>query len=227
MKFRTKLLAAAFAFAMATPASAALVNVTGPLSSEGTAAAIIGAPGDVNDDAAFNTGMQGFNEVQSFTLLADLNIDGGIIGLGTTIDSQMIFLNTESQATGSANVVSHENVVWTFDGIILGTMSNSNGSLEVASSGFLGAAGTAYPNSAFAARGLESSGSFADSIAVVGNVLTASFFVTEPGDWIRVITQSVPGTITVVPLPAALPLYGTGLAIMGFIGWRRKRKAAA
>ncbi len=30
-----------------------------------------------------------------------------------------------------------------------------------------------------------------------------------------------------VPLPAALPLYGTGLAIMGFIGWRRKRKAAA
>jgi len=33
--------------------------------------------------------------------------------------------------------------------------------------------------------------------------------------------------ISVVPLPAALPLYGTGLAIMGFIGWRRKRKAAA
>ncbi len=32
---------------------------------------------------------------------------------------------------------------------------------------------------------------------------------------------------TVVPLPAALPLYGTGLAIMGFIGWRRKRKTAA
>jgi len=28
----------------------------------------------------------------------------------------------------------------------------------------------------------------------------------------------------VIPLPAALPLYGTGLAIMGFIGWRRKRK---
>ena len=30
----------------------------------------------------------------------------------------------------------------------------------------------------------------------------------------------------VVPLPAALPLYGTGLAVMGFIGWRRRRKAA-
>jgi len=31
---------------------------------------------------------------------------------------------------------------------------------------------------------------------------------------------------SVVPLPAALPLYGTGLAIMGFVGWRRKRKLA-
>ena len=30
-----------------------------------------------------------------------------------------------------------------------------------------------------------------------------------------------------VPLPAALPLFGTGLAVMGFIGWRRKRRMAA
>jgi len=33
--------------------------------------------------------------------------------------------------------------------------------------------------------------------------------------------------ISVVPLPAALPLYGTGLALLGFIGWRRKRLATA
>ena len=35
------------------------------------------------------------------------------------------------------------------------------------------------------------------------------------------------GDLNVIPLPAALPLYGTGLAVMGFLGWRRKRKAAA
>ena len=40
------------------------------------------------------------------------------------------------------------------------------------------------------------------------------------------------GTLTVdyevshVPLPTALPLFGTGLAILGFIGWRRRRKLA-
>lgn len=33
--------------------------------------------------------------------------------------------------------------------------------------------------------------------------------------------------VSQVPLPAALPLFGTGLAAMGFIGWRRKRKANA
>lgn len=30
-----------------------------------------------------------------------------------------------------------------------------------------------------------------------------------------------------VPVPPALPLFGTGLALMGILGWRRKRKAAA
>jgi hypothetical protein len=32
---------------------------------------------------------------------------------------------------------------------------------------------------------------------------------------------------TVTPLPAALPLFATGLGALGLLGWRRKRKAAA
>ena len=35
------------------------------------------------------------------------------------------------------------------------------------------------------------------------------------------------GTATVTPLPAALPLFATGLAGLGLLGWRRKRKAQA
>jgi hypothetical protein len=35
------------------------------------------------------------------------------------------------------------------------------------------------------------------------------------------------GTVAVVtPLPAALPLFATGLGVMGLLGWRRRRKAA-
>jgi hypothetical protein len=30
-----------------------------------------------------------------------------------------------------------------------------------------------------------------------------------------------------VPLPAALPLFATGLGGLGLLGWRRKRKASA
>jgi hypothetical protein len=32
---------------------------------------------------------------------------------------------------------------------------------------------------------------------------------------------------TTTPLPAALPLFATGLGVMGLLGWRRKRKGAA
>jgi hypothetical protein len=34
-------------------------------------------------------------------------------------------------------------------------------------------------------------------------------------------------TETVTPLPAALPLFATGIGGLGFLGWRRKRKAQA
>jgi hypothetical protein len=45
-------------------------------------------------------------------------------------------------------------------------------------------------------------------------------------------TSGYGGTLTtqgigVVPLPAALPLFATGLAAMGLLGWRRRRKAQA
>ena len=33
--------------------------------------------------------------------------------------------------------------------------------------------------------------------------------------------------VTNTPLPAALPLFATGLAGLGLLGWRRKRKAQA
>jgi hypothetical protein len=38
------------------------------------------------------------------------------------------------------------------------------------------------------------------------------------------------GQITIsaaTPVPAALPLFATGLAALGLLGWRKKRKAAA
>ena len=42
------------------------------------------------------------------------------------------------------------------------------------------------------------------------------------GDW----TPSGGGGSNPTPLPAALPLFATGLGALGLLGWRRKRKAA-
>jgi hypothetical protein len=39
-------------------------------------------------------------------------------------------------------------------------------------------------------------------------------------------TAGINVVVSAVPLPAALPLYGAGMAVLGFLGWRRKQKAA-
>lgn len=225
----TKALAASVAGVLfsAAAANAALVSTNGSLSSQGVAASIITAPTDMNDDAAFNQAIQAFDEVQSYVLLNDLAVDGGTISAGTRVDSHMIFLN--SGPGNSTSPISHgaggnQNAAsFTFSGDILGVMSDSTGSLEVASSGFLGLATTLYPVSAFNARGMEGNPldgrTDNDWYSFLGDTISLGMNVTEPGDWIRVVTVSQ------VPVPAALPLFLTGLAGLGFAA-RRRRKAA-
>ncbi|MEH6478131.1 MAG: hypothetical protein V7727_20730 [Sneathiella sp.] len=41
------------------------------------------------------------------------------------------------------------------------------------------------------------------------------------------LTIGSAASISAVPLPAALPLYGAGMALLGLVGWHRKRKLAA
>lgn len=169
---------------------------------------IIAAPASVIDDApgATNFHQQAFNERQGVLLTSDLMVDGGVISAGTVVSSHMIFLNTPVGAGGALDF----GVNWIFDGAILGVMSDSMGMLEAASSALLGALGTAYPSS-FPARGLEGN----DSYSVAGNVITVNMQVTEPGDWIRVITAS-----RGVPEPTSLALFA--LLLLGIAFLRRR-----
>lgn len=192
-------------------ASATLISVTGPLSLRGGAPSIIVAPPDVNDGAASNIAQQGFDEVQNFVLVSSLAVDGGSIASGTTVSSHMIFLNNSSADGRTLN--EHIGVKWTFDGVILGVMSEYTGSFEIPSSPFLGAPGTLYPLAVFNARGIESD----DSYSFIGNVLTFNSRIRQPGDWIRVITAT---NSTDVPEPTTLLLL-TGASAL-FAARRRK-----
>ena len=178
---------------------------------------LLPAPNNVIDDppGATNTHQQAFNERQGVTLLANLAVDDGVIPAGTVVDSHMIFLNTDGNVT-----VYDYGVAWTFNGLILGVMSDGTGSLEVASSPILGAVGTTYPAAPFSARGMESD----DGYVVSGNTITVDMGVSEPGDWIRVITRSgqVP-TISEWGMVAMAALLVVGITVK----FGRRRRTAA
>ncbi len=171
-----------------------------------TGSDIISAPVKISDDTgATNTSQQGFNEQQNYLLSSNLDIDGGSIAAGTSVDSHMIFLNT---ASGNAT---DNNKVWTFTGNILGIVQQR---ADIIASHFLGAVGTTYELD-FAFVGLEGN----DGYSILDNQLTLSMSVSEPGDWIRVITASAI-TPAPVPVPAAIWLFSSALAGL-FVGRRK------
>lgn len=207
------------------PASAALVGVVsgvsnGPGSGGGTLASIIAAPSDALDNVVTNTGIQGFDEAQGVTTTVDHSIDGGgIIPAGTVVDSHMLFLNSES-----GDRIAQQNTLWTFDGEILGVMSDTGGLLEAASTFELGAPGTNYTVGPGAApydnRGIEEFGPDEYSILPSGKTLQVTLLVTTPGDWIRVVTAPSP-----IPLPGAAWLFASALGVFGYLGKKKQGRA--
>jgi len=213
---------------LAAPAAqASIISVSGPDSTAGIAPSVIAAPSDLLDDAIAVDGMKGFDEAQGVVTTSDYQMDFGVtLAAGTRVDSHMIFLNS----VGPASVMQYQ-ALWTFDGLILGVMSDRFGLFEFSSTPELGAPGTNYsttfpgsgPAAPFEYRGLERNlggNGQGDGYAVNGNQILVDMFVTEPGDWIRVVTAS-PDVRNEVPAPAAGALLALGL--LGFARVRRRR----
>lgn len=58
----------------------------------------------------------------------------------------------------------------------------------------------------------------------VGSNFVAGQFIFESNEAINMVTTSITLSDVTTPLPAAFPLFATGLGALGLLGWRRKRK---
>ena len=65
-----------------------------------------------------------------------------------------------------------------------------------------------------------------DPIAGVGGN-RYGWIVDNEFNFLAIDNSSLTVAGAATPLPAALPLFASGLGAMGFLGWRRKRKAIA
>ena len=212
MRIRHILAAVGFAAIAATHASAAVISAVGASEYVGV------GPGThiTNNAPGSNTEYLYINEAQGVTLGSALTTDQGAIAAGSIVDSHMIFLNRGDTNGGSANLLDLD-AVFEFSGRILGTMSDIHGGARMVPSDFLGGIYT-YAN--FNNRGLERSGQHKDEFQITGandTFLNAQFNVTQPGDWMRVVT------VAPVPVPAGLVLLVSGLA--GFGALKRRKKA--
>lgn len=215
MKAFNKLAIAAVGIILGMAASPAQAAILG--ASDG--GIVIDAPDSTDINATISDQMQGFDEKQNVFLEEKLEVDfGKFLEAGIRVNSHMIFLDSERKSRATQN-----NIEWLFDGEILGVMSDKNGKLEAASSSILGAEGTEYKT--FGARGLESNERTGNkAYSVDGDKLTLSMTVTNPGDWIRVVTKANSQS---VPEPTSM----FGLFTVGAFGTastlRRKKKQKA
>ena len=82
---------------------------------------------------------------------------------------------------------------------------------------------------------ITSSESFSDTASLLVASLGAPFELVQELELtfgegavsLTLTTDLTPNPLSSTPLPAALPLFATGLGAMGLFGWRRKRKAQA
>lgn len=203
MTLKKALFAIALGAFSATQASAAVLSATGDGELFGPAPAVVS-----NGSPAASDNIKAFDEVQDLVLMSDLETDDGTVGAGRVISSHMLFLNRE--ADGPTRVGPY-NATFTFSGNVLGVFADRAG--QNATDALLGN-GIDYSGlTGQSARGLEGS----DRYSISGDTITVRFTVTEPGDWLRVVT------VAPVPIPAGAVLLPMGLAALGAM---RRRKAA-
>ena len=165
----------------------------------------------------------GWDEVQNFTLTEDLRVDrvadpsapfvtpigsDYLIQAGTIVASH--YFQWDPIAGGSNRV----DATIDFDSEIFAFITSDQNLFD--SDAFLGLPSVDYAD--FGLRGLEAG----DTTNFSGPSVDISWSASSPGDWTRVITAYSPqGNQNVVPEPATMILFGSGL--LGLVQRKRKK----
>jgi hypothetical protein len=80
-----------------------------------------------------------------------------------------------------------------------------------------------YPTTPY----LDLNGISFDTASLAYNVYYAGGYGIQRGNIVQAFSTFTITQVATTPLPAALPIFATGLAGLGLFGWRRKRKAQA
>ena len=162
-------------------------------------------------------------------LSADYNMLGGSFGGG-------------SPRFGIADSSGHE--VWAYWGSPLGggSFSNPNPNGTFASTGNfanLSSSDLRFYSNGFGGLNSPNTGkTWSQLLSAVGDTVVASIFLDLDGGWLGVDQHMLVNNFTLngdvfaaagaeTPLPAALPLFTSGLGALGLLVWRRKRRATS
>ena len=189
----------------ATVAGTGIVNATGSLAAGDPAlsfsATDLSNGGEGINGASFKPGKRYYDYLFSFTLsgAADI-IVGATATAGTNVLESHVALFSGSPASTPLKVGGSPDPLTgltNLDNLLTSTSSTGNSVLNTLTAGNLGA-GTYY---------LRLFGVIAGN-SDINSHLTA-----------------LTGSVTATPIPAALPLFISGLGLVGFVGWRRRAAA--
>ena len=161
----------------------------------------------VGNDTFQSFNLFAFDEDQNISITSTILVDIGINPIaGDTVASHYVFFDPANATTQRGFV--------DFDADIFGVITSTS---KLLASDFLVNPGVIYLNPS--ARGLEAG---QDTVFIDGpRRLRVDWRASTPGDYVRVLTMESP--LAVIPLPAALPLFLTGLAGLGLMRRRRRR----
>jgi hypothetical protein len=143
---------------------------------------------------------------------------------------------------GIADSSGHE--VWAYWGSPLGggSFSNPNPNGTFASTGNfanLSSSDLRFYSNGFGGLNSPNTGkTWSQLLSAVGDTVVASIFLDLDGGWLGVDQHMLVNNFTLngdvfaaagaeTPLPAALPLFTSGLGALGLLVWRRKRRATS